>query len=241
MINSYLAIIYRYLRAISIIIALILLSSAATYAYNDPFGYYSNVVAFEKQLNDTYNLSPYIQGQIHNITEKFLSDCIKDDPGEIAGALFRNVTISKMKDIAEKFQFNRRIDLLSNLQNAQWIDLGYPEEKGARGNHLLRIDLGFNNRYDCIVIHEVTNGIALANNPIRVIEETQYILEEYSFYDNFSQIGEGNRYFISQDGRIIFVERLYEEDYLLNATQYDSVTPFYSILIRTIKNLNGIK
>lgn len=217
------------------------LSDATSYAQNDPFGYCSDVVAFEKQLNNTYDLSTYIQGQIHNIAEKFISDCNKNDPGEIAGALFRDVAISRMKKMAEKFHFSRRIDLLSNFQNAQWIDLGYPAEKGTRGNHLLRTDLGFNNRYDCIVIHEITNGMALAYNPLRVIEGTQYILEEYSFYDNFSQMGEGNRYFVSQDGRILFVERLHEEDYLFNSTQFDSETQLYSILIKTIKNLNKIK
>ena len=91
-------------------------------------------------------------------------------------------------------------------------------------------------------MHEVTtNGMALAHDPLRVIDGTKYILGEYSFYDNFLQMGEGNRYFVSQDGRILFVERLYEEDYLFNATQFDSVTPLYSILIKTIKNLNRIE
>lgn len=232
---------HRYLRRIITMIALVFLSNVTTYAYNDPFGYGSDVVAFEKQINSTYDLSPYIQGQIHNIAEKFISDCSKDDPGEIAGAIFRNVAISRMKDMAEKFHFSKRIDFLSDFQNAQWIDLGYPEEKGSRGNHLLRTDLGFNNRYDCIVMHEVTNGMALAHDPLRVIDGTKYILEEYSFYNNFSQMGEGNRYFVSQDGRILFIERLYEEDYLFNTTQFDSVTPLYSILIKTIKNLNRIE
>lgn len=210
----------------------------SSYAYNDPFGFCSEVVAYEKQIISKYDLSPYIQAQIHNIAEEFISDCTKDEPGEIAGAVFRNVAMRRMKDKAEKFHFSRRIDLLSNLQNAQWIDLGYPEKIGTRGNYLLRIDLGFNNRYDCIVIHEVTNGVAFAHD--RVIHGTQYILQEYSFYDNFSQMGEGNRYFVSIDGHILFVEKLYNEDHLFNATQFDSITPLYSLIIKTIKNLNRI-
>lgn len=230
---------FRYLRYI-IITTTLFLTNLSSYAYNDPFGFCSEVVAYEKQIISKYDLSPYIQAQIRNIAEKFISDYTKDEPGEIAGAIFRNVAMSRMKDMAEKFHFSRRIDLLSNLQNAQWIDLGYPEKIGTRGNYLLRTDLGFNNRYDCIVIHEVTNGMALAHNPLRVIDGTQYILEEYSFYDNFSQIGEGNRYFVSIDGHILFVEKLYDEDYLFNATQFDSVTPLYSHIIKTIKNLNSI-
>ncbi len=231
---------FIYLRYIIIVTTLLFLTNFSSYAYNDPFGFCSEVVAYEKQIISKYDLSPYIQAQIRNIAEEFISDCTKDEPGEIAGALFRNVAMSRMKDMAEKFHFSRRIDLLSNLQNAQWIDLGYPEKTGTRGNYLLRTDLGFNNRYDCIVIHEVTNGMALAHNPLRVIDGTQYILEEYSFYDNFSQMGEGNRYFISIDGHILFVEKLYDEDYLFNATQFDSVTPLYSLIIKTIKNLNRI-
>jgi hypothetical protein len=212
----------------------------SSYAYNDPFGFCSEVVAYEKQIISKYDLSPYIKAQIHNIAEKFISDCTKKEPGEIAGAIFRDVAMSRMKDMAEKFHFSRRIDLLSDLQNAQWIDLGYPEKIGTRDNYLLRTDLGFNNRYDCIVIHEVTNGMALAHNPLRVIDGTQYILQEYSFYDNFSQMGEGNRYFVSIDGHILFVEKLYDEDYLFGATQFDSITPLYSHIIKTIKNLNRI-
>lgn len=202
---------FRYLRYI-IITTTLFLTNLSSYAYNDPFGYCSEVVAYEKQIISKYDLSPYIQAQIHNIAEEFISDCTKDEPGEIAGAGFRNVAMRRMKDMAEKFHFSRRIDLLSNLQNAQWIDLGYPEKIGTRGNYLLRTDLGFNNRYDCIVIHEVTNGVAFAHD--RVIHGTQYILQEYSFYDNFSQMGEGNRYFVSIDGHILFVEKLYNEDYL---------------------------
>ena len=185
---------FRYLRYI-IITTTLFLTNLSSYAYNDPFGFCSEVVAYEKQIISKYDLSPYIQAQIHNIAEEFISDCTKDEPGEIAGAGFRNVAMRRMKDMAEKFHFSRRIDLLSNLQNAQWIDLGYPEKIGTRGNYLLRTDLGFNNRYDCIVIHEVTNGVAFAHD--RVIHGTQYILQEYSFYDNFSQMGEGNRYFVS--------------------------------------------
>ena len=230
---------FRYLRYI-IITTTLFLTNLSSYAYNDPFGFYSEVVAYEKQIISKYDLSPYIQAQIRNIAEEFISDCTKDEPGEIAGALFRNVAMSRMKDMAEKFHFSRRIDLLSNLQNAQWIDLGYPEKTGTRGNYLLRTDLGFNNRYDCIVIHEVTNGMALAHNPLRVIDGTQYILQEYSFYDNFSQMGEGNRYFVSINGDILFVEKLYDEDYLFGATQFDSITPLYSHIIKTIKNLNRI-
>ena len=230
---------FRYLRYI-IITTTLFLTNLSSYAYNDPFGFCSEVVAYEKQIISKYDLSPYIQAQIHNIAEEFISDCTKDEPGEIAGAAFRNVAMRRMKDMAEKFHFSRRIDLLSNLQNAQWIDLGYPEKIGTRGNYLLRTDLGFNNRYDCIVIHEVTNGMALAHNPLRVIDGTQYILQEYSFYDNFSQMGEGNRYFVSIDGHILFVEKLYDEDYLFGATQFDSITPLYSHIIKTIKNLNRI-
>lgn len=228
---------FRYLRYI-IITTTLFLTNLSSYAYNDPFGFCSEVVAYEKQVISKYDLSPYIQAQIHNIAEEFISDCTKDEPGEIAGAGFRNVAMSRMRDMAEKFHFSRRIDLLSNLQNAQWIDLGYPEKIGTRGNYLLRTDLGFNNRYDCIVIHEVTNGVAFAHD--RVIHGTQYILQEYSFYDNFSQMGEGNRYFVSIDGHILFVEKLYNEDYLFNATQFDSITPLYSLIIKTIKNLNRI-
>ena len=228
---------FRYLRYI-IITTTLFLTNLSSYAYNDPFGFCSEVVAYEKQIISKYDLSPYIQAQIHNIAEEFISDCTKDEPGEIAGAAFRNVAMRRMKDMAEKFHFSRRIDLLSNLQNAQWIDLGYPEKIGTRGNYLLRTDLGFNNRYDCIVIHEVTNGVAFAHD--RVIHGTQYILQEYSFYDNFSQMGEGNRYFVSIDGHIFFVEKLYNEDYLFNATQFDSITPLYSLIIKTIKNLNRI-
>ena len=169
---------FRYLRYI-IITTTLILTNLSSYAYNDPFGFCSEVVAYEKQIISKYDLSPYIQAQIHNIAEEFISDCTKDEPGEIAGAGFRNVAMRRMKDKAEKFHFSRRIDLLSNLQNAQWIDLGYPEKIGTRGNYLLRIDLGFNNRYDCIVIHEVTNGVAFAHD--RVIHGTQYILQEYSF------------------------------------------------------------
>ena len=230
---------FRYLRYI-IITTTLFLTNLSSYAYNDPFGFYSEVVAYEKQIISKYDLSPYIKAQIHNIAEKFISDCTKKEPGEIAGAIFRDVAMSRMKDMAEKFHFSRRIDLLSDLQNAQWIDLGYPEKIGTRGNYLLRTDLGFNNRYDCIVIHEVTNGMALAHNPLRVIDGTQYILEEYSFYDNFSQMGEGNRYFVSINGDILFVEKLYDEDYLFGATQFDSITPLYSHIIKTIKNLNRI-
>jgi hypothetical protein len=230
---------FRYLRYI-IITTTLFLTNLSSYAYNDPFGFCSEVVAYEKQIISKYDLSPYIQAQIHNIAEKFISDCTKDEPGEIAGAIFRDVAMSRMKDMAEKFHFSRRIDLLSDLQNAQWIDLGYPEKIGTRGNYLLRTDLGFNNRYDCIVIHEVTNGMALAHNPLRVIDGTQYILQEYSFYDNFSQMGEGNRYFVSINGDILFVEKLYDEDYLFGATQFDSITPLYSHIIKTIKNLNRI-
>jgi hypothetical protein len=230
---------FRYLRYI-IITTTLFLTNLSSYAYNDPFGFYSEVVAYEKQIISKYDLSPYIKAQIHNIAEKFISDCTKKEPGEIAGAIFRDVAMSRMKDMAEKFHFSRRIDLLSDLQNAQWIDLGYPEKIGTRGNYLLRTDLGFNNRYDCIVIHEVTNGMALAHNPLRVIDGTQYILQEYSFYDNFSQMGEGNRYFVSINGDILFVEKLYDEDYLFGATQFDSITPLYSHIIKTIKNLNRI-
>jgi hypothetical protein len=230
---------FRYLRYI-IITTTLFLTNLSSYAYNDPFGFYSEVVAYEKQIISKYDLSPYIKAQIHNIAEKFISDCTKDEPGEIAGAIFRDVAMSRMKDMAEKFHFSRRIDLLSDLQNAQWIDLGYPEKIGTRDNYLLRTDLGFNNRYDCIVIHEVTNGMALAHNPLRVIDGTQYILQEYSFYDNFSQMGEGNRYFVSINGDILFVEKLYDEDYLFGATQFDSITPLYSHIIKTIKNLNRI-
>lgn len=230
---------FRYLRYV-IIISSLFPSNIRSYAYNDPFGFCSNVVAYEKQIISNYDISPYIQDQIHNIAEKFISDCIKNEPSEIAGTIFFKVAISMMKDMAEKFHFSRRIDLLSNLQNAQWIDLGYPEEKGTIGNYFLRTDLGFNNRYDCLVIHEVTNGMALAHDPLRVIDGTQYILQEYSFYDNFSQMGEGNRYFVSNSGHILFVERLYDEDYLFNTTQFDSVTPLYSIIIKTIKILNRI-
>jgi hypothetical protein len=230
---------FRYLRYI-IITTTLFLTNLSSYAYNDPFGFCSEVVAYEKQIISKYDLSPYIQAQIHNIAEKFISDCTKDEPDEIAGAIFRDVAMSRMKDMAEKFHFSRRIDLLSNLQNAQWIDLGCPEKIGTRGNYLLRTDLGFNNRYDCIVIHEVTNGMALAHNPLRVIDGTQYILQEYSFYDNFSQMGEGNRYFVSINGDILFVEKLYDEDYLFGATQFDSITPLYSHIIKTIKNLNRI-
>jgi hypothetical protein len=200
---------FKFLRYI-IITTTLFLTNLSSYAYNDPFGYCSEVVAYEKQIISKYDLSPYIQAQIHNIAEKFISDCTKKEPGEIAGAIFRDVAMSRMKDMAEKFHFSRRIDLLSDLQNAQWIDLGYPEKIGTRGNYLLRTDLGFNNRYDCIVIHEVTNGMALAHNPLRVIDGTQYILQEYSFYDNFSQMGEGNRYFVSINGDILFVEKLYD-------------------------------
>ena len=230
---------FRYLRYI-IITTTLFLTNLSSYAYNDPFGFYSEVVAYEKQIISKYDLSPYIKAQIHNIAEKFISDCTKKEPGEIAGAIFRDVAMSRMKDMAEKFHFSRRIDLLSDLQNAQWIDLGYPEKIGTRGNYLLRTDLEFNNRYDCIVIHEVTNGMALAHNPLRVIDGTQYILQEYSFYDNFSQMGEGNRYFVSINGDILFVEKLYDEDYLFGATQFDSITPLYSHIIKTIKNLNRI-
>jgi hypothetical protein len=230
---------FRYLRYI-IITTTLFLTNLSSYAYNDPFGFYSEVVAYEKQIISKYDLSPYIKAQIHNIAEKFISDCTKKEPGEIAGAIFRDVAMSRMKDMAEKFHFSRRIDLLSDLQNAQWIDLGYPEKIGTRDNYLLRTDLGFNNRYDCIVIHEVTNGMALAHNPLRVIDGTQYILQEYSFYDNFSQMGEGNRYFVSINGDILFVEKLYDEDYLFGATQFDSITPLYSHIIKTIKNLNRI-
>lgn len=173
---------FRYLRYI-IITTTLFLTNLSSYAYKDPFGFCSEVVAYEKQIISKYDLSPYIQAQIHNIAEEFISDCTKDEPGEIAGAAFRNVAMRRMKDMAEKFHFSRRIDLLSNIQNAQWIDLGYPEKIGTRGNYLLRTDLGFNNRYDCIVIHEVTNGMAFAHD--RVIHGTQYILQEYSFYDNF--------------------------------------------------------
>lgn len=223
-----------------VIIVLLLLYSITIHAYNDSYGFCIDVVNYEKRIKNSYDISPYIQNQIHEIVEQFISDCEEDDPGEIAGTMLRNDAMHRMKNLAEKFHFDRRIDLLSNLQNAQWTDLGYPEEKGTRGNFLLRTDLGFNNRYDCIVLREVTNGIALALDPLKNIEGTQYILQEYSFYDNFSQMGEGNKYFVSKDGRILFVERLYEEDYLFNATQFDSVIPLYSILIKMIKSLNGI-
>ena len=131
--------------------------------------------------------------------------------------------------------------ILQNFQNATWFDLGYPEKIGSAGNYMLRTDLGFNRRYDCIVLHEVVSPVgALAHNPLRVIDGTKYIIEEFSFYDNFSRFGEGNRYFVSSNGYIIYTERLYEEDYLFNATQFDSTTPYYSKLIKAIKKINHI-
>lgn len=211
-------------------------------AYNDPYGFCADLTNYETQLLRQYDLSPYIQGQIHKIIEDFIKDCDRDNPGEIAGELFRNVAISRMKDMAEKFHRDKRLDLLSNLQSAQWVDLGYPKEKGTPRNYMLRTDLGFNNHFDCIVIHEVNPNLgAIAHDPLRVIEGAKYIIEEYSFYDNFSQLGEGQKYYVSQDGSILYVEKLYDEDYLFNASQFDSATPYYSILIKTIKALNNIE
>ena len=49
--------------------------------------------------------------------------------------------------------------------------------------------------------------------------------------------------YFSKDGQawgfpVINPEKLYNEDYLFNATQFDSITPLYSLIIKTIKNLN---
>ena len=210
-------------------------------AYNDPYGYCSDLVSYERQLVNHYNLSQYIQTEIHKIVQDFIKDCEKDNPGDIAGEMFRNVAMSRMKDMAEKFHRDEPLDLLQNFQNATWFDLGYPEKIGSAGNYMLRTDLGFNRRYDCIVLHEVVSPVgALAHNPLRVIDGTKYIIEEFSFYDNFSRFGEGNRYFVSSNGYIIYTERLYEEDYLFNATQFDSTTPYYSKLIKAIKKINHI-
>lgn len=218
------------------------LSNLNAMAYNDPYGYCAELTKYESQLKRQFDLTPYIQNQIHKIVEDFVMDCEKNNPGEISSAISRNVAISRMKDMAEKFHRDRRIDLLSNLQNSQWLDLGYPKEVGTPRNYMLRTDLGFNNRYDCIVMHEVNPNVgAIAHDPLRVIDGARYIFEEYSFYDNFSQLGEGNRYYVSPDGRILHIEKLYEEDYLFNATQFDSATPYYSILIKAIKALNNIK
>lgn len=216
------------------------LSWVYSFAYDDPYGFCADVTSYEKEILNQYNLTPYIKNRIHDIVVEFVNDCEKDNPSDIAGTMFKNVAISRIKDIALKFHRNKSVDLLSNLQYAQWIDLGHPGEVGSAGNFLLRTDLGFNNHFDCIVMHEVTNGIALAQNPMRNIEGTRYILEEYSFYDDFKEFGFGKRFFVSSIGELLYVETLYDEDYLFNVNQFESSNPLFSKLVLALKNVNHL-